>query len=102
MSEGKPEALSAVVTAQGPGRASTEIPYSLASWINLNPGSEMVGVPASDTKATLSPDFIALINLGILLSWLNSKKLRSNPLPLCFLDASIFSKSSLVNSFSTP
>jgi hypothetical protein len=36
--------------------------------MNLNPGSEMVGVPASETNAILNPDFMALINLGILYS----------------------------------
>ena len=66
MSFGNPEALRAVVTAQGPGKASTYIPFSLASYINLNPGSEIVGVPASLTSATLKPIFIALINFGIL------------------------------------
>lgn len=66
LSDGKPAALTAVVTAQGPGKASTAIPYSWASLVNLKPGSEIVGVPASDTRATLNPIFIALISLGIL------------------------------------
>jgi hypothetical protein len=53
------------VAAQGPGRASIDIPYFFASRKNLYPGSDIVGVPASETKATLNPSFIALINLGI-------------------------------------
>ena len=64
-SEGKPQALNAVVAAHGPGRASIEIPYFLASLKNLYPGSDIVGVPASDTRATLNPNFMARINLGM-------------------------------------
>lgn len=68
LSEGNPAALIAVVNAQGPGSASTAIPSLWAALVSLKPGSEMVGVPASDTRATLKPIFMALMSLGILSS----------------------------------
>ena len=45
----------AVVTAEAPGIGSTRIPAAIASRISRPPGSEIVGVPASDTSATFSP-----------------------------------------------
>ena len=45
----------AASTALAPGMGSTRIPASMAARISWPPGSETVGVPASETSATLSP-----------------------------------------------
>ena len=45
----RPEAEMAVITALGPGITSTRIPASVAAATISAPGSETVGVPASDT-----------------------------------------------------
>ena len=50
-----PEAVKAAMMAQGPGRGSTRMPAATAAAMSCAPGSEIVGVPASDTRATLSP-----------------------------------------------
>ena len=46
-----------VTTALGPGTGSILMPASLARRTRCVPGSDMVGVPASDTRAMLSPAF---------------------------------------------
>ena len=52
---GWPEAASAVTTAQGPGMGTTGM-FSAAHWAtSSSPGSEMAGIPASVTRAQLSP-----------------------------------------------
>ena len=52
---GSPDMLRAVTAAQGPGRAETGIP-AWAHWrTKSSPGSEMAGVPASETRAQHSP-----------------------------------------------
>ena len=43
------------MTALGPGMLSTRIPAARAAATNVWPGSEMSGVPASDTSAIESP-----------------------------------------------
>jgi hypothetical protein len=50
-----PDAASAVMAALGPGTGSTRNPFSIAARTSRSPGSEIVGVPASDTRATSSP-----------------------------------------------
>jgi hypothetical protein len=50
-----PEADRAVVSALGPGRASTLKPFSRTCATSTEPGSLMSGVPASLTRATLLP-----------------------------------------------
>jgi len=52
---GSPEATSAVVTALGPGSTSTSIPPAMHSRTSAKPGSEINGVPASDTSAMSAP-----------------------------------------------
>ena len=53
---GRPETDRAVVSAQGPGRAETAMPFSTHSATSSSPGSLTAGVPASETKAQLSPE----------------------------------------------
>ena len=52
---GSPDTARAAITALGPGIGSIRIPASIAALISRCPGSDIVGVPASDTSATLSP-----------------------------------------------
>ena len=47
-----PEHISADIPATGPGIGITSISFSIASFTIASPGSEMPGVPASDTIAT--------------------------------------------------
>ena len=47
-----PLSVSAMMTADAPGRLVTAIPASLAAFTKRYPGSEISGVPASDTSAT--------------------------------------------------
>ena len=54
-SVGRPETTRAATRADGPGITSTGIPSAMASRTRSYPGSEMAGVPASETSATLSP-----------------------------------------------
>lgn len=72
LSEGNPHALRATNTAELPGRqsififslihlkkfllkTSINIKYNNYLLTNRHPGSDMVGVPASDTRATFNP-----------------------------------------------
>ena len=52
---GKPDSTSAIIGDVGPGVADTGILASRAAPTSLNPGSEINGVPASETNATASP-----------------------------------------------
>src|SRR3990167_3949007 len=55
---GKPEADNAAITAEAPGIGITSTlsrRLFLILEINIVPGSEIVGVPASDTKARFLP-----------------------------------------------
>ena len=54
---GSPLADTAAMTALGPGIASTRIPAARASDTRNCPGSETIGVPASETSAIESPAF---------------------------------------------
>ena len=52
---GWPEAARAATRAQGPGMDTTSTPAWAHRATNSSPGSEMAGVPASVTRAQLSP-----------------------------------------------
>ena len=52
---GRPDATSAVVTADGPGRTSTSRSRFRQARISGYPGSEIAGVPASEISTTLAP-----------------------------------------------
>ncbi|VWM24396.1 Uncharacterised protein [Collinsella intestinalis] len=54
-SHGIPESTSAVTHADGPGRTSTRAPASRAASTSTWPGSETLGIPASEAKAIRSP-----------------------------------------------
>ena len=54
-SVGRPATVSAASAAEAPGTAVTACPASRAARTSLKPGSEISGVPASDTSATASP-----------------------------------------------
>ena len=56
-SVGRPEATRAVMDADAPGIASTQLPISRAARINLYAGSLIPGVPASVTTAISFPVF---------------------------------------------
>ena len=64
LSGGRPDKVRAVVTEDGPGRESIWIPWAIHSLTSLYPGSEISGVPASDTKARFSPDWSLWIIFG--------------------------------------
>jgi hypothetical protein len=53
---GSPDTDSAATAALGPGTGTTASPSARASRTSRYPGSEMPGVPASDTRATLRPE----------------------------------------------
>ena len=55
--EGNPEAESAVTNAHAPGMGITFTPLSWQSLTRSSPGSEMAGVPASETRAIFFPSF---------------------------------------------
>ena len=46
----------AAATAEGPGMGMTLISLLMHSLTNIEPGSEMLGVPASDIKEIIFPD----------------------------------------------
>ena len=52
---GRPETASAAAGADGPGTTSTRKPAAAAASTRRSPGSERDGIPASDTRATVSP-----------------------------------------------
>ena len=54
-SQGNPEATNAGTKAVAPGRHCTVTPRATQALTNINPGSEMPGVPASDMSAITSP-----------------------------------------------
>ena len=55
VSVGRPDPARAASAALGPGMGSTRMPASMALRISCRPGSEIVGVPASETRAIESP-----------------------------------------------
>ena len=52
---GWPEAARAVTRAHGPGMGVTVTPWAAHRATSSSPGSEMAGIPASVTRAQLSP-----------------------------------------------
>lgn len=52
---GRPDAMSAVRTAEGPGMGMMGSPASAAAATRSAPGSLIAGVPASDTTAMAAP-----------------------------------------------
>ena len=45
------------VTAEAPGKGITSIFFFRHSFISIEPGSDIVGVPASDIKEIIEPTF---------------------------------------------
>ena len=76
-SVGNPEALRAAKSADAPGTGITVKFSSMVALTNRYPGSETRGVPASETSATISPDFkrsmISEVALSALCSWYEIK-----------------------------
>ena len=58
LSQGNPDFTMAGTKAVGPGRHSIFISLRMHSRTSKNPGSEMAGVPASDTSAKIAPAFM--------------------------------------------
>ena len=52
---GKADTISALTAATGPGIDVTVTPFSAHRRTRSSPGSDMAGVPASDTRATSMP-----------------------------------------------
>ena len=59
------------MTADAPGNGVTDISLLIHSLINIAPGSEILGVPASETRETIAPDFKKLIIFDKFLRSLN-------------------------------
>ena len=53
----KEELISDGINAVGPGKVSKSILFSTHSLTSKKPGSEIDGVPASETNANIFPDF---------------------------------------------
>ena len=84
-SHGNPLCTSAGISAVAPGSVSTSIPASTHVRTNRNPGSEMPGVPASDTRAALRPAAIAPATISTVACSLNLWCERSFcSMPRCF------------------
>ena len=64
-SVGSPDKTSAARTADGPRSASTLEPIAIASRTSLYAGSDIPGVPASDTTPRSWPEFKSATILGI-------------------------------------
>ncbi len=62
LSEGSPEFTKAGTNAVAPGKQSTSISFFTHSRTNKKPGSDIAGVPASETNAIVSPDLILSIH----------------------------------------
>ena len=67
----KPLIDTAVETADAPGIGIIFISFLIHSFTKIDPGSEMLGVPASEIKEIISPDFKRLIILSKFLISLN-------------------------------
>ena len=61
LSDGKPERINALITADGPGRTVKEMPSLIHLCVSGYPGSDISGAPASDKSATVSPLLMSLI-----------------------------------------
>ena len=55
LSVGNPDTTKAAILADGPGNTITWIFHSIARFIKSAPGSEIPGIPASDTSAMFVP-----------------------------------------------
>ena len=71
VASGRPEATSAGTKAVAPGRHCTSISFFTHSRTTRKPGSDMPGVPASETSAMVSPAFNRLIIPSTVLCSLN-------------------------------
>ena len=69
-SVGNPDTLRAVMAAVGPGTAITGMASAMASLTSRKAGSEIAGVPASDTTATDKPCCSMWMSRGICLTLL--------------------------------
>jgi hypothetical protein len=85
LEEGKPLDTRAVRAAQGPGIQTIFVPLDLASFTRSSPGSQILGIPASLTRATDLPELRSLIILGILV-----KELCLLKLIRLFLNSNLF------------
>ena len=63
-----PDAISAVIAAHAPGIGITFILFSKHFFTISSPGSDITGVPASDTNATFFPSNNLFINSSIFIS----------------------------------
>ena len=59
-----PETISAHTKAHGPGIGKTSISFSIQAFTIFSPGSEIAGVPASETTATSLPSNSVLISFS--------------------------------------
>ena len=64
----KPDAIKALIAAQAPGIGITSIFSSIAFFAITSPGSEIPGVPASETTAIFLPSFNLFIKKSSLSS----------------------------------
>ena len=88
LSEANPDPTNEAVTALGPGIGVTLIPLFIAKTINLIPGSDITGVPASLTNAIDSPFLIlSTKNINFCLDECSCKETR-------FLDLILYEDSS--------
>ena len=60
-----PEAISALIHAHAPGIGTISILFSIAPFTISSPGSDIAGVPASETIAIFFPSNICLIKLCV-------------------------------------
>src|SRR3990167_5464949 len=74
LSQGRPERVKAAIAADGPGIDSSLIPARTASRTRWNPGSDINGVPASETKAIFLLFFKSSMTFGVLVFSLKSLK----------------------------
>ena len=58
-----PEAINALINAQAPGIGIISMPFFIASLTISSPGSDIPGVPASETIAIFSPFNTFSINI---------------------------------------
>ena len=63
-----PEAINPLIAAHGPGIGIISISFFFASFTISSPGSDITGVPASDTNAIFFPSINLLINSSLFIS----------------------------------
>ena len=64
----KPELIIALIKAHAPGIGTICIPSFIAFFTIISPGSDITGVPASETKAMHLPSFNSLISPSTFIS----------------------------------